>query len=150
MQVAARIREIVEQREPWLRALPPHQLTRREPDRWSAKQILGHLIDSASNNHQRFVRAQLADSLTSPGYEQISWNRVQAYHDAPWPVLAALWANYNLHLAHIIERITPEHAGKLVTVGDRTPITLAALVEDYLRHLEHHLRQLDQHLDCGT
>src|SRR5580658_376868 len=62
---------------------------------WSRRQLMGHLIDSASNNHQRFVRASLQDSLTFPAYDQNGWSRVQAPDQAEWPVLVTLWVNYN-------------------------------------------------------
>ena len=81
----------------------------RAEDKWSPKEIVGHLIDSASNNHQRFVRAQFTDHLVFPGYEQESWVRAQGYRDEPWPLLVELWRSFNLHLAHVMER-SPEAA----------------------------------------
>src|SRR5579871_5024330 len=68
---------------------------------WSRKQLLGHLIDSASNNHQRFVRAALADSLTFPAYETDRWADLQDAEKAPWEILVVLWASYNRYLAHV-------------------------------------------------
>jgi hypothetical protein len=62
---------------------------------WSRKQVLGHLIDSASSNHQRFVRAALQSSLDFPSYDQDGSVRVQAVEEADWPLLVALWADYN-------------------------------------------------------
>src|SRR3954469_8466982 len=73
------------------------------PNRWSAKQIIGHLIDSAANNHQRFVRAQFKDDLVFPGYEQDRWVSVQHYREAPWSELIALWEHFNLHIARVME-----------------------------------------------
>src|ERR1700677_32793 len=75
------------------------------PGGWSRKQLIGHLIDSASNNHQRFVRAALQDSVTLPGYEQEGWSRAQFVQDAPWSMLIALWASYNRYLAHVIAHL---------------------------------------------
>ena len=69
---------------------------------WSRKQILGHLIDSASNNHQRFVRALLQDELRWPNYDQAGCVRVQRYQDAEWRDLSAFWAAYNRMLAHVL------------------------------------------------
>src|ERR1700728_3279714 len=69
---------------------------------WSRKQVIGHLIDSASNNHQRFVRASLQGSLEFPGYEQDGCVRVQAVQDVPWPLLVALWKSSNLFFPHVI------------------------------------------------
>jgi hypothetical protein len=109
---------------------------------WSRRQVMGHLIDSASNNHQRFVRASLADSLEFPGYDQNGWARVQAPEEADWPLLVALWANYNRYLAHVIAHLPPAKLGVLIRVGENEPVTLRYLAEDYLAHLVHHLQQI--------
>src|SRR4029434_9691950 len=77
------------------------------PGKWSKKEILGHLIDSAANNHQRLVRLQLEREISLPGYEQDGWVRVTRYQDLRWPDLISLWAAYNRHLATIIESIDP-------------------------------------------
>src|SRR2546421_5895318 len=81
----------------------------RVEGKWSPKEIIGHLIDSASNNHQRFVRAQFTDDLVFPGYEQERWVRAQAYNEEPWPLLVGLWKHFNLHLAHVMKH-SPEAA----------------------------------------
>ena len=78
-------------------------------EKWSAKETIGHLIDSASNNHQRFVRAQFKDDLVFEGYAQEDWIRAQNYNEEPWPLLVGLWRHYNLHLAHVM-RHAPEAA----------------------------------------
>ena len=109
---------------------------------WSRKQVLGHLIDSASNNHQRFVRATLQGSLDFPGYEQQGWVRVQAVEEAPWPALIDLWTSYNRHLAHVIAHLPPAQLEAACRIGSGEPVTLRFLVEDYLRHLLHHLTQV--------
>src|SRR5215218_5819838 len=75
--------------------------------KWSAKEVIGHLVDSASNNHQRFVRAQLRENLVFEGYAQDEWVRVQSYGEEAWPLLVNLWKLYNLHLAHVC-RAAPE------------------------------------------
>src|SRR5262245_61396635 len=74
----------------------------RAPGKWSRKEILGHLIDSAANNHARFVRGQASDDLVFSGYDQEAWVRTQRYNERPWADLVALWREYNLHLAHVI------------------------------------------------
>src|SRR5689334_263609 len=78
-------------------------------DVWSVKEILGHLIDSAANNHQRFVRAELSGDLAFPGYEQNGWVTAQDYQGVAWLRLVDLWVLYNRHLAHVIARI-PDNA----------------------------------------
>jgi hypothetical protein len=115
----------------------------RAPDKWSPKQVIGHLIDSASNNHQRFVRAQESDSYTGPGYTQDHWVAVQGYQESSWEEIVALWRAYNRHLAHVIERIPESRRATICTIGSDAPVTLGFLAADYVRHLRHHLAQAD-------
>jgi hypothetical protein len=112
------------------------------PGGWSRKQVLGHLIDSASNNHQRFVRALLQPSLEFPNYDQAGNVRVQAVHEAEWPLLVSLWAAYNLYLAHLIAHLPESKLDTPIRVGAREPITLGFLASEYVTHLRHHLHQI--------
>lgn len=125
----------------------------RADGKWSAKEIVGHLIDSASNNHQRFVRAQFTDEMVFPGYEQEEWVRVQRYQDEPWPLLVQLWKAFNLHLAHVMacapeevrRRLRPRHNLNRIawqTVAEDEPSTLEYFMRDYIAHLKSHLRQV--------
>src|ERR1044071_8754018 len=75
---------------------------KRTEEAWTSKQILGHLIDSAANNHQRFVRAQFTNDLVFSGYEQDRWVSSQKYRDESWPDVIQLWSAYNLHLLHVV------------------------------------------------
>jgi hypothetical protein len=109
---------------------------------WSRRQVIGHLIDSASNNHQRFVRASLQGSLEFPGYDQDGCVRVQAVQNAPWPLLVSLWTDYNLYLAHVIAHLPADKLMANCRIGDDKPVTLKFLAEDYLTHLMHHLGQI--------
>jgi hypothetical protein len=121
-------------------------------DKWSAKEIIGHLIDSAANNHRRFVEAQLKEVLIFPGYAQDQWVARQHYADVPWRALLSLWTGYNEQLIRVVRAIPgptmhrPRFAHNLDEIGWRPlprsqPATLAYLIEDYVGHLEHHLRQ---------
>ena len=125
----------------------------RAEDKWSPKEIVGHLIDSASNNHQRFVRAQFTDHLIFPGYEQESWVRAQGYKEEPWPLLVELWRGFNLHLAHVMEcspeasRLASRERHNLdqigwIKIGEGEPATLEYLMRDYVGHMKNHLRQI--------
>ena len=109
---------------------------------WSRRQVIGHLIDSASNNHQRFVRAMLADALEFPGYDQVGNVRVQAVQEADWLLLISLWASYNRYLAHVIAQIPEDRSGIICRIGKGEPVTLGFLATDYLAHMLHHLRQI--------
>jgi hypothetical protein len=112
------------------------------PGKWSKKEIIGHLIDSASNNHQRFVRAQLYDNYDSLGYEQERWVAVQAYQQADWAELLVLWRAFNEQLLRIITLIPTEQLGKTFRIAGGEPVTLGYWVEDYLRHMQKHLGQI--------
>jgi hypothetical protein len=116
---------------------------RPAPDAWCARQILGHLIDSACNNHRRFILGQSGDVDRFDGYEQDAWVARQRYHDVPWRDLVALWTAYNRHLAHVIA-VTPASALACTAVSPdgSARITLGFLMEDYVHHLRHHLAQL--------
>ena len=125
----------------------------RAQDHWSSKQIIGHLIDSAANNHARFVLAQLKDDLVFPGYEQDGWVRANHYQERPWPELIGLWRAYNLHLHHVMTTADPMklntpctlHTLQEIafnTVPQSAPVTLEYLMKDYVDHLKHHLAQI--------
>jgi hypothetical protein len=109
---------------------------------WSRKQLIGHLIDSASNNHQRFVRASQQASLEFPGYDQEGNTRVQAPQEADWLLLVSLWAAYNRYLAHIIARLPASKLETSCRIGSGQPVTLRFIATDYLTHLVHHLSQI--------
>lgn len=112
------------------------------PGKWSRKEIVGHLIDSAANNHQRFVRAQLATSISLPGYQQAAWVDCQRYGLASWPDLLDFWRGYNGHLRHVIQAIPAACLGHECRIDGADPVTLQFLAEDYVEHLRHHVRQM--------
>jgi len=137
-----------------LRTISAEQSARKSsPDKWSIKEILGHLIDSAANNHQRFVRAQFTDDLVFPGYEQEKWVNAQKYIDEAWSDMVQLWSSYNLHLLHVIAAIPEATLLRarirhnldqiaLQPVDKNDPTTLDYFVRDYLVHMKHHLDQI--------
>lgn len=149
-----RLRAAVQNAEPALRAIPPAVATyQAAPDVWSIAELLGHLVDSASNNHQRFVRAPWQYDLVFPGYAQRDWVAAQRYAQADWPVLITLWASFNRHLAHVMEATPAEVRARVHTqhnlqaIAFRAPaaasdVTLAYFMTDYVAHLEHHLQQI--------
>jgi hypothetical protein len=152
-EYADRLRAAVAHATPQLLALSEEASARpAAPGKWSAREVVGHLVDSAANNHQRFVRGQLQDDLVFLGYAQEDWVRVQAYAEAPWADLVALWRLYNLHLARVMElvpderRLSPRPRHNIQEIGFAAPVeataTLDGIMLDYVEHLLHHLRQL--------
>jgi hypothetical protein len=136
-----------------LQEISAEDSAKRTNGEWSRREILGHLIDSAANNHQRFVRAQFTDDLVFPGYEQDGWVSAQKYLDESWADLVQLWSSYNLHLVHLASVIPPDILTKprekhtldqiaLKPVPQGKPATLEYLIRDYLDHLRHHLDQI--------
>ena len=87
------------------------------PHEWSKKEILGHLIDSAANNHQRFVRAVSRVAAQFPTYDQNEWVGIQGYNKRPWPSLVELWSAYNEHLSHVIEYIPEDAKSSQCNIG---------------------------------
>ena len=112
------------------------------PNKWCKKEILGHLIDSAGNNHQRFVRCQFTPLLEFPEYDQDPWVAAQAYATEPWADLVNLWLLVNRHLLHIVKSAPANVHAHELKIGDHNPMRFDALVPSYLKHLEHHLEQI--------
>ena len=115
-----------------------------DSDKWSLKEIIGHLIDSASNNHQRFVRLQIEETLNFPSYHY-SWIEIEKFNSVEFKDLITLWKHFNVLLAHLI-RIADESALKNVWEAQDQVISLENLMVDYLRHLKEHLNHFEQRL----
>jgi DinB superfamily len=111
------------------------------PDKWSKKEILGHLIDSATNNHQRFIRGQY-EHLPTISYDQDQWNKLNRYTEMDSKHIIAFWTVYNKHLLEIMKRIPNENLHKCCRSSNGNTHTIEFLMEDYVGHLEHHLRQI--------
>ena len=113
------------------------------PLKWSRKEELGHLIDSAANNHMRFVRAGLDGNYEGPSYEQNRWVDLHGYRDLPWNDLVEFWRRYNELLAHVVERIPDERLTSPCRIGPGATVTLGFVIEDYICHLRHHLEHIN-------
>ena len=148
-----RLRTVVEEAAPRLRTLGDASAAKPARGGWSPREIIGHLVDSASNNHQRFVRARVQDDLVFPGYKQDLWVQAGAYQDAPWNDLVELWRTFNLQIARVMAatpdelRLRERLEHNLDRIGfepvpQGQPATLDHLMRDYVAHLEHHLRQI--------
>jgi hypothetical protein len=100
---------------------------------WSKKEILGPLIDSAANNHQRLVRASCNAAAAFPPYNQNDWVRIQQYHESEWSELVILWSAYNRHLSDVIERIPAESLSAPCNIGKEEPVQLEFVIRDSAR-----------------
>jgi hypothetical protein len=114
----------------------------RDPGKWSAKEELGHLIDSAANNHVRFVCGALEPQFHGPGYSQDDWVRLHGYSKMPWDMIVELWFRYNSLLTGLLENIPESRLETLCFIGTNPPVTLQVLIEDYILHMQHHIDQL--------
>ncbi len=125
-----------------LKAIPEKDFANKPaPGKWSKKETLGHLIDSATNNHQRFIRSQFEIEPVI-FYDQNNWNLYSHYNKLDSAHLIAFWTIYNRHLLEIIKRV-PEHNLSMTSIShDNERVTLGFLIEDYLKHMEHHLHQI--------
>jgi hypothetical protein len=138
-----RLQDVVDDIAPVLRGFTEDEVSRPCIEGgWSRKQILGHLIDSASNNHQRFVRALLAPELDGPGYDQSGCVLVERFAEADWTMLVDLWTSYNRLLAHILRGVPENKLATPCRIGGAPAMTLEEVAVDYVRHLEHHLSQI--------
>jgi hypothetical protein len=117
------------------------------PSAWSAKEELGHLLDSAANNHQRIVRAQLEDKPAMPGYEQERWVALHGYQQREWSELIELWRVLNRQLLAAAEAVRDSAWSRTCTVAGSQPLTLKFVFEDYLEHMAHHLRHIGIEVD---
>lgn len=148
------LRNTVERCFPLLMAIEQQTASQKPaPGKWSAKEIIGHLIDSASNNHQRFVRAAFTDDLVFPGYAQDDWVLLQKYNDQDWRELVHLWNYFNLVLAFVMENMDSHlltkqrrrhnlHEIGWRKIAENEPATLEFFMNDYIGHLKHHLTQI--------
>lgn len=153
-QIGSTLLEIIQDLRPQLEALGEPIVSQKPAiNKWSKKEILGHLIDSAANNHQRFVRIRLQDHLVFQGYDQDEWVALQDYQNRQWKEIIELWYQYNWHLGKYIEQIPKSVMEKehkehnlfqiaYITVPKEESTTLSYFIGDYVGHLEHHARQI--------
>jgi hypothetical protein len=138
--LAAPLERAVDQAVTQLRGLSEQEADRRSgPDQWSKKEELGHLIDSAANNHVRFVRGATEPEFRGPGYQQNEWVKLHGYSEMAWPEVVEFWERYNHFLAGLVRRIPEDRLATPCAVGNSETVTLAFLIEDYVLHMQHHL-----------
>jgi hypothetical protein len=108
-------------------------------DKWTLKEMVSHLIDSASNNHQRLVRLQLEQKIKFPAYEAEEWKDITKINEYDFMELINLWKLYNQYLLHIIKRIKDNDL-KNIWQKNGEELTLKFIIEDYFeRHMNWHI-----------
>lgn len=138
---ARHLSEVVNSAVPLLKAISSKAaIVHPSPGAWSKKEIIGHLIDSAGNNQQKFVRMMQGNNLEFVRYDQDSWVKLQRYNYADWHQLIDLWFLCNIHLAHIITFVMPDKLQNKITIEGVGPFTLEFVMKDYIEHLKHHLK----------
>ncbi len=143
LSISEKIRETISAAKPELLKISPEIAAKKSgPGSWSKKEILGHLIDSASNNHQRFVRGAQNAAMDFPVYKQDPWVEVQHYNEMNWSNLIELFYQYNYHISYVIDFLPAESLNNLCNIGKENPAILKFVIEDYLRHLKHHLDKI--------
>ena len=141
---------LVEEWEPKLLALSNDVITeRRNSQNRTIKQILGHMVDSASNNTHRVVHLQYQPSpLTFPNYASHGnndrWIAIQNYQLKDWNDLVQLWKYANKHYVHVIENVNPVKLNNVWIAGPNQEISLEAMIVDFLRHFKLHLGEIDE------
>jgi DinB superfamily len=138
--LSERLSEVLRSSMPWLVTISEAEASVPEREgKWSAKQVIGHLIDSAVNNLGRIVRLQIEAGQSLPGYEQMAWVSLQHYAEREWAQVLALWFALNEHLAWTIKHVEKASLKDGGVVAGET-LTLGFLIADYVAHMEHHLR----------
>jgi hypothetical protein len=143
--ISERIEELIDLWEVKLLQLPFEVRTERYNNQnRTIKQILGHLIDSAANNHQRIVRLQYCPKLEFPDYRQDNdtWIDIQKYQNEDWSLMINFWKYYNLHMVHLFLHINPECLKNTWTDFESSTVSLREMIEGYLVHLELHLLEI--------
>jgi hypothetical protein len=143
MQSLIVLQELIDRLPARLHALPSSKVGNKPaPDAWSAKEELGHLLDSAANNHQRIVRTQLEEHPAMPGYDGDAWVALHQYQNRDWPALIDQWAALNSQLLSAAEAVPDSAWTRTCTIADSEPLTLQFVFDDYIHHMLEHLRHM--------
>ncbi|WP_341226571.1 DinB family protein [uncultured Arcticibacterium sp.] len=143
IEVAQNLKDVINKMVPILKEIDDKYASKRPAEgKWSPKEVIGHLIDSANNNQMKFVKAMEFKNIDVAGYHQNEWVDVQKYENYDWHQLIDFWAMFNHHMAHIIENVPREALSNEIKVEGVGPFTLEFIMKDYVEHLKHHMNQI--------
>ncbi len=162
-QASTFLRDIMINAHAKIKEIPEAEMNEKPaPGKWSKKELLGHLIDSATNNYQRFIRAQDQQDLVFPGYDQDAWVLRNRYQEREVTEVLDTWWVVNRHIAELLETLPEDVVNRktnthnfdaicMRTIPKEQSTTLSYLIGDYLYHLEYHLSQIipDYHRYIG-
>lgn len=141
-ELAGSLYDVLTRELPNLLALAEEQAVEtRRPGSWTRKHELGHLIDSAANNHIRIANAAIHGAFEGPSYAQEEWVRLHGYDELPWSSLVHFWFRYNALLVQLIQRVDPARLSSPCTIAGRR-LTLEEVIGEYVLHMQHHLDQI--------
>lgn len=143
--VAAELREIVTAYSTAFTGLPEADFSAKPlPEKWSKKEIVGHLIDSAQNNLRRFVVAQYESVPPHIVYDQDFWVRANGYQNMQSLDVIVLWTLVNFRICSVLENMPEANYSKPCNTskGVAELRTLEWLAQDYVKHLKHHINQI--------
>ncbi|MDX8571309.1 DinB family protein [Elizabethkingia sp. HX QKY] len=113
------------------------------PEKWSRKEIIGHLCDSGFTNIRRFVVTQYKENENIV-YDQDEWVKAQNYQNIPTAEVINLWKSLNYQIVYIVENMPDEALQRTSDTSKATPeiLTLEVLIKGYIDHLHHHLKTI--------
>jgi hypothetical protein len=145
-ELSERLAEVLRKAMPWLVTISEAEASVPEREgKWSAKEVIGHLTDSAVNNLRRIMLLQIEAGPSLSGYEQMAWVSLQHYAEREWSQVLALWFALNEHVAWTISHVEKARLANRGVVEEE-PLTLGFLIADYIAHMEHHLRAMQSWL----
>lgn len=142
-QLSLFLKQTIEREIPNLRALDEERASiARGIGKWCPKEELGHLIDSASNNHIRFVNGAIQPEYRGASYAQEEWVLLHGYREMPWATIVNFWFQYNQLLAALVANLPENRLETKCLIAQGPEVTLGFVIEDYIMHMQHHIDQL--------
>lgn len=142
--ISSKLRAVIEQYYPLLKAVDDKEFSSKpNPEKWSKKEELGHLIDSAQNNIQRFIRVQYEEQVHIM-YHPDNWVMMNDYQHKETKDVIELWYLLNKQIISILEKIPADKYDALMCFSKDATIrhSVEFIAEDYVQHLTHHLESI--------